>query len=75
MYYICCILQYLSIISAQLDEFIFCQSEGTVTVWNANVDYTTADTVRKGNKYYKCILDHTSSGSNKPPNTTYWGAV
>lgn len=70
-----CICSYLSIIVAQFDELIYCESEGVITPWNANVDYVVDDKVRKGNKYYKCILAHTSSGDNKPPNETYWEEV
>lgn len=38
-----------------------------------DIAYVANDTVvASSGKYYECILAHTSSGSNLPPNATYW---
>ena len=40
--------------------------------WATGVDYKTGHLVRSGGSTYECISAHTSSGSNTPPNATYW---
>jgi hypothetical protein len=41
--------------------------------WESSKDYTTSSPIVIVNGvYFQCKLDHTSSNSNKPPNTTYW---
>ena len=47
--------------------------------WTAGVDYKQRDTVRytivggeEINGLYRCIRDHTSTTSNRPPNATFW---
>lgn len=52
--------------------------------WNSGKTYYADDVVKvttysnekvSAVKFYKCRTQHTSSNSNKPPNSTYWTAV
>lgn len=48
----------------------------TADDYEFGVDYVANDTVVASNgTYYECILAHTSSGANLPPNATYWQSV
>lgn len=40
--------------------------------WSTASDYVVGDVVIQTANYYYCILAHTSSALNQPPNTTYW---
>ena len=37
--------------------------------------YRVGNVVRNGAYTYVCVLDHTPSGANQPPNTTYWSRL
>lgn len=42
------------------------------TQWDEDIDYILGTLVFDGGVDYKCILAHTSSLGNEPPNPTYW---
>lgn len=49
--------------------------DGTLfTAWQSGVPYVEDDVVSSGGRWYICILGHTSSGGDTPPNVTYWAA-
>ncbi|KIY49991.1 hypothetical protein FISHEDRAFT_40059 [Fistulina hepatica ATCC 64428] len=45
-------------------------------IWEPNVQWTANSNCAvwngRGVDVYVCLRDHTSSGSNAPPNSTYW---
>ena len=43
--------------------------------WATSTAYIIGDIVSYSGSSYTCILGHTSSGSNTPPNTTYWALL
>lgn len=47
-------------------------SGGKASTWRANTQYVFGDKVKKGNVTYDCIKDNISTGTNAPPNATYW---
>lgn len=44
----------------------------TKGAWATATDYIVGDIVYLDGSSYSCILAHTSSGANTPPNATYW---
>jgi len=50
-------------------------ADNNPTVWHTNVLYYVNDKVKKGNDIYKCIKENISTGTNAPPNATYWELV
>lgn len=42
------------------------------SAWASGVSYTVGTRVVSGGINYRCILAHTSSSGNQPPNLTYW---
>ena len=43
-----------------------------LNLWLSGRDYFVGNTVENSAVSYRCILDHTSSGANQPPNATFW---
>lgn len=43
--------------------------------WATSTSYIVGDIVSYNGSSYTCILAHTSSGSNTPPNATYWNLL
>lgn len=43
--------------------------------WATSTAYIIGDIVSYSGSSYTCILGHTSSGSNTPPNATYWAIL
>jgi hypothetical protein len=43
--------------------------------WASAQSYQVGNVIRLGGYTYVAILDHTSSGSNTPPNATYWSRL
>lgn len=44
----------------------------TATAWKTATSYTVSTLVSYKSVVYECLSAHTSSGSNTPPNATYW---
>lgn len=55
-------------------DYYTCVS-GEYANWESGQDYVIGDTVVHDYTYLICILDHTSSAANEPPNATYWEDV
>lgn len=47
----------------------------TSPAWAVGVYYYEGNVVQNGGQCYHCILAHTSSVSNEPPNATYWELI
>ena len=43
--------------------------------WATSTSYVVGDIVSYNGSSYTCILAHTSSGANTPPNATYWNLL
>lgn len=43
--------------------------------WEENVQYQIGDAIQYGGSGYLCIGDHTSSGTNFPPDAQYWSLM
>ena len=43
-----------------------------IDIWVTATDYILKDDVQDAGIAYRCILDHTSSGANQPPDVTFW---
>jgi hypothetical protein len=43
--------------------------------WSSGTSYDFGDSVTFSGSTYRCILAHTASGGNQPPNGTYWVLV
>lgn len=43
--------------------------------WATSISYVIGDIVSYNGSSYTCILAHTSSGANTPPNGTYWNLL
>jgi len=43
-----------------------------LNLWLSGRDYFVGNKVENGAVFFRCILDHTASGVNEPPNATFW---
>ena len=43
-----------------------------LNLWLSGRDYFVGNEVENSAIFYRCILDHTASGANEPPNGTFW---
>lgn len=60
-----------------VDELVAINVDGktvwpTATPWKTATSYSVAALVSYKSVVYECVSAHTSSGSNTPPNATYW---
>lgn len=50
-------------------------SPPAATTWASGTSYTVGDIAIRSDDYYQCIVAHTSSNSNRPPDASYWLAL
>lgn len=43
--------------------------------WISGTNYVLGNMILRNGSWYRCVLAHTASTSNNPPNATYWASV